>query len=277
MDILINFADEHLGLDWVYANTYPLERDNIYRQGLTLFHLFWIGGMIAYLGMASISYVLFFDRSRLTHPRFLKDQIKQEIAVAMRSIPVVAIYTLPWFLLEVRGYSKLYEDPFQYGKFYFFFQFVLFLAFTDGLIYYIHRGLHYPFFYKHLHKTHHKWIAATPFASHSFAPLDGYAQSLPYHFFPFLFPIQKHAYVALFMFVNVWTVLIHDGAYFANNRVINGAACHTLHHLYFNYNYGQFTTFWDRLGGSYRAPTEEEFYRKADTYDKDTVSKRKCA
>lgn len=44
---------------------------------------------------------------------------------------------------------------------------------------------------------------------------------------------------------------------------MNGAACHTMHHLYFNYNYGQFTTLWDRLGGSYRQPNNELFQRES--------------
>jgi lathosterol oxidase len=35
-----------------------------------------------------------------------------------------------------------------------------------------------------------------------------------------------------------------------------------MHHLYFNYNYGQFTTLWDRLGGSYRKPNMELFYKE---------------
>jgi lathosterol oxidase len=35
-----------------------------------------------------------------------------------------------------------------------------------------------------------------------------------------------------------------------------------MHHLYFNYNYGQFTTLWDRLGGSYRKPNDELFRRE---------------
>lgn len=48
----------------------------------------------------------------------------------------------------------------------------------------------------------------------------------------------------------------------SNSPVLNGAACHTMHHLYFNYNYGQFTTIWDRLGGSYRKPNIELFYRQ---------------
>ncbi len=36
-----------------------------------------------------------------------------------------------------------------------------------------------------------------------------------------------------------------------------------MHHLYFNYNYGQFTTLWDRLGGSYRKPNDELFSRES--------------
>ena len=36
-----------------------------------------------------------------------------------------------------------------------------------------------------------------------------------------------------------------------------------MHHLYFNYNYGQFTTLWDRLGGSYRQPNGELFSRES--------------
>ncbi|OMH85354.1 C-5 sterol desaturase [Zancudomyces culisetae] len=51
--------------------------------------------------------------------------------------------------------------------------------------------------------------------------------------------------------------MIHDGNYISDNPVINGAAHHTIHHLYFNYNYGQFTTLFDRMFNSHRRPTQE--------------------
>ncbi len=57
-------------------------------------------------------------------------------------------------------------------------------------------------------------------------------------------------------------MLIHDGEYISNSPILNGAACHTMHHLYFNFNFGQYTTLWDRLGGSYRPPNEELFRRE---------------
>ncbi|KAH8160903.1 hypothetical protein CIB48_g7330 [Xylaria polymorpha] len=107
----------------------------------------------------------------------------------------------------------------------------------------------------------------TPFASHAFHPIDGFSQSFPYHLYPILFPLNKYASVALFVFVNFWTIMIHDGEYVADSPVINGAACHTMHHLYFNYNYGQYTTLWDRLGGSYRKPDPDLFDKEKKMSD----------
>jgi lathosterol oxidase len=66
--------------------------------------------------------------------------------------------------------------------------------------------------------------------------------------------MQKYIYLVMFSLVNLWSVLIHDGEYLVNSAVINSAAHHAVHHLYFNYNYGQYSTLWDRIGGSYRTP-----------------------
>jgi lathosterol oxidase len=38
---------------------------------------------------------------------------------------------------------------------------------------------------------------------------------------------------------------------------INSAAHHTVHHLEFNYNFGQYFTLWDRIGGTYKRPDFE--------------------
>jgi lathosterol oxidase len=222
-----------------------------------------IFGMVVYFVFASLSYYFIFDKATMKHPKFLKNQIKMEIAQTSVSLPIMAIFTTPFFLAEVLGHSKLY-DSFSDApsSWYNWAQIPMFLVFTDFFIYFIHRGLHHKLIYKALHKPHHKWIVPTPYASHAFHPLDGFAQSVPYHVFPFIFPLQKFVYIFLFIFINVWTIMIHDGEYVANSPIINGAACHTMHHLYFNYNYGQYTTLWDRLGGSYRKPNPELFEKE---------------
>jgi lathosterol oxidase len=101
---------------------------------------------------------------------------------------------------------------------------------------------------------------------------------VPYHLFIFVFPLQRWLYLALFVFVNVWSILvcldlnrvcililnpelqIHDSDMITGHaleKVINGPAHHTLHHLYFTVNYGQYFTWADRWGGSYRQPASE--------------------
>ncbi|KAI1777865.1 C-5 sterol desaturase [Hypoxylon cercidicola] len=246
-----------------YAYMSMWDRDNIYRQAITLFMVTWVFGFILYFVFASLSYLFVFDKRATEHPKYLKNQIWLEIKQATRSLPGMSALTTPFWLLEVNGFTKLYDTPAEGpGQWYELLQYPFFILFTDALIYLIHRGLHHPLVYKHLHKPHHKWIMPTPFASHAFHPVDGWAQSLPYHIFPMLFPLNKFASVGLFIFVNFWTIMIHDGEYVADSPVINGAACHTMHHLYFNYNYGQYTTLWDRLGSSYRKPDEDLFHKE---------------
>ena len=66
--------------------------------------------------------------------------------------------------------------------------------------------------------------------------------------------MHKWLSLALFVVVQVWTVLIHDGVDFHPLSIVNGAAHHTFHHSHFRYNYGQYFVFWDRICGSYLSP-----------------------
>lgn len=75
--------------------------------------------------------------------------------------------------------------------------------------------------------------------------------------FPFICPIHRYLYLVLFVAVQIWTILIHDGDMITGHwteKFINSPAHHTLHHLYFNVNYGQYFTWADSYFGSHRAP-----------------------
>lgn len=199
----------------------------------------------------------------MKHPQFLKNQVRREIKFTVQALPLISIFTVPLFLLELRGYSKLHDDlgEFPYGLFELIISIISFLFFTDMFIYWIHRGLHHRLVYKRLHKPHHTWKIPTPFASHAFHPVDGFLQSLPYHIYPFIFPLHKVVYLSLYILVNIWTISIHDGDFRVPQILqpfINGSAHHTDHHMFFDYNYGQYFTLWDRIGGSFKNPSSFE-------------------
>ncbi|KAH8100932.1 hypothetical protein BXZ70DRAFT_936610 [Cristinia sonorae] len=242
------------------SSTSAWPRDYIVRQAISLSAITLVGIHILYFSMAYFSYKFIFNHEMMKHPRFLKNQIRLEIKSSLNSFPGMLLLTLPWFVAEVRGYSKMYDNVADYGWGYLIFSIALYLVFTDFGIYWIHRLEHHPSVYKWVHKPHHKWIVPTPFASHAFHPLDGYLQSLPYHIFIHVFPLHKKLYLALFTFVNFWTIFIHDSDMITGHpleSIINGPAHHTLHHLYFTVNYGQYFTFADRTYNSYRQPAKE--------------------
>lgn len=261
MDLILNNADHFLLTPYIYPSSLP--EDNPLRQIISLFLVTNVGGFFLYFLAATLSYVFVFDKRLLKHPLILQDQIRREIIYTCKSIPLMSIPTICIFFFEVRGYSKLYDNvgDAKLGWFGILFSIVTFILFTDMCIYWIHRVLHHRSIYKYIHKPHHKWKVPTPYASHALHPVDGFVQSCPYHIYAFLFPLPKFIYLGLFVFVNFWTVSIHDGGCRVPDvfkPLINGSAHHIDHHLFDSFNYGQFFTLWDRIGKTFRHPSVYE-------------------
>ena len=97
-----------------------------------------------------------FDKNYMRHKKWLPNQIRKEMWLACTSIPVMSVPTCAIFLAEVRGHSKLYDRMDEHGWPFYFLTLFAFLAFNDFCIYWVHRALHTPFLYKHIHKPHHR-------------------------------------------------------------------------------------------------------------------------
>ncbi|KAF7320519.1 Fatty acid hydroxylase [Mycena chlorophos] len=270
MDLVLHACDS-LFLDAVYARLIPLPapaglnatgtlslglqtasrpqsawpRTHLPRQIISLSVLTLIGIHLLYFIFAGLSYRFVFNPTMRRHPRFLPNQERLEITESLKAFPAIAVLMMPWFVAEVRGYSRIYADVEEYGWAYLVLSAPLYISSVHGLLhlqYWIPRWLHLPSVYKIIHKPHHRWLIPTPWASHAFHPLDGYLQGVPYHLFVFFFPIHRVLYLVLFLLVNVWAIFIHDSDMVTGHpleNIINGPAHHTLHHLYFTCNYGQ--------------------------------------
>ncbi len=219
-----------------------------------------ISGYLYFLLLASISYFIFFVWKRdYFHPGYEPDreEIKKSLKWSFYSVSGNVVLMMPIHFAIASGYSKLYTDVSEYGWGWMIGQVVLLLIITETLIYWTHRALHGDFLYKHIHKSHHQFVVTTPWAGVAFNPLDSFAQALPHHLCVFLFPMHFGVYVASVSFVTLWAVMIHDRLSFMPWRGINYTGHHTLHHWLYDCNYGQFFTFWDRIGGTYRDPENQ--------------------
>ncbi|RNF27594.1 lathosterol oxidase [Trypanosoma conorhini] len=245
----------------LYTAVLPVDRDSVSHQLFTFWLMLSTGGVLLYLCCAALSTFIFFvefeetyfprtiDKGRQRHE--LRRQMTHEIFIAVLSIPFIAVLMAPASTLTQRGYSKIYHNVSDYGWPYLCFSVVLFFVFTDFMVYWFHRGLHHPTFYRYLHKLHHTYKYTTPFSSHAFNPCDGFGQGVPYYIFTFLFPMHHYLFLFLFFVVNMWTISIHDQVDFGGHFV-NTTGHHTIHHVLFNYDYGQYFTVWDRIGGTYK-------------------------
>lgn len=140
MDLVLQLADDYL-LDNVWARLLPLNdflaspphvtssnftsisytaqsawpRDYIPRQIISLSVITLLGIHCLYFLFAWLSYRFIFNHDMKRHPRFLENQVKQEIQCSLQAFPMMTLLTLPWFQAEVMGYSKLYDNVEDYG------------------------------------------------------------------------------------------------------------------------------------------------------------------
>jgi lathosterol oxidase len=240
------------------------DKTNIAHQSAIFFGIMLVGAWALYLSVAGASFyhtfVLKADRlfpktiARAAQAE-LRRQVLQEIWIAVCSVPFIALIMFPAALFSYRGYSKIYSDVDDYGWWYIPASVGMYLFFTDCIVYWMHRGLHHPLLYRSMHKLHHVYQYTTPFSSHAFHPLDGFTQGVAYYIFIYLVPMHNIVFVVMFAAVNTWTVNIHDqidlGGY-----LVNTTGHHTIHHVLFNYCYGQYFTLWDRVGGTYKPATQ---------------------
>ncbi|KAL6062723.1 Fatty acid hydroxylase domain-containing protein [Balamuthia mandrillaris] len=260
MDIVRAYVDDEIVDKHLLGEGAPPEwfqKGGYLRDFVVLFWIQIVGAYLLYFFFTTTSYYIFFvwfkDTFNPTY-KYNGKEIRNEIVTSCKAVPWLAIMTAPLWMID----EKLtYKNVADYGVGYLLFSVVWFLVFTDFLIYWFHRWLHYPPLYRVLHATHHSFVSITPFASHAFHPVDGYIQALPYHLFVLFFPMHNITQFCLFIFVNFWTISIHDRVRMERGGVINGAAHHTLHHRYFKCNYGQYFTLWDRVGNTYLEPGDK--------------------
>ncbi len=228
---------------------------------LNQFVFLTISGLTLYFTLSGISYLIFFvwGRKRF-HPTYVPDPAANRSAMKWGVIGTLGnvLLMMPFHLLIAHGHSKIYWDVADYGWGWLIASFALYLIFTETCIYWIHRWLHTDFAYHRLHKYHHEWRVTTSWASMAFHPLDSFLQALPHHIFGFIFPLHGFIYLVMVSVVSVWSVIIHDRVSFVRLKFLNYTGHHTLHHWFYDYNYGQFFTFWDRLMGTWRDPEVAE-------------------
>jgi lathosterol oxidase len=181
-------------------------------------------------------------------------QWKKEIRWSILSAVVFTCLGGGGLWLYQNGYTRIYDDIGSYPIFYFIISMVLMLISYETYYYWLHRWMHKPGVFRHVHKVHHDSVVTSVFTSFSFHPLEAILQFLFLPVFVMIIPI--HIY-ALGIVLTIWTVsaiINHASVEIFPKRFYRhpvgkwliGATHHDLHHKEFRTNFGLYFTFWDR-------------------------------
>jgi Delta7-sterol 5-desaturase len=221
-------------------------------------------GMIMYYALAGASYfyVFVYKKQRYLPDEPLPDAAEMRKARRLSFWNIVgnAVLGTPFHYLIIHGYGKVYYAVADRGWAYYALSFFAFLAITETGVYWAHRWLHHPKLYRFFHIYHHEYRKPHPWASMAFHPVDSFLQAVPHYLTALFMPVHYTVYFGFVTFVMLWTYLIHDRISLVRLGIVNYTAHHTMHHIYNKYNFGQFLTIWDRIGGTHRDPKKETRY-----------------
>lgn len=142
--------------------------------------------------------------------------------------------------------------------------------------YWVHRLLHVPGVYKHVHSVHHRNVNIGPWSGFSMHPVEHflYLTSLLIHWVVPTHPILLYFHV---IYLGPGAAMTHTGyedlLVRDKRRLALGTFYHQLHHRYYECNYGNQEMPWDRWFGTFHdgseEGTQETRRRKKKMYQKD--------
>jgi sterol desaturase/sphingolipid hydroxylase (fatty acid hydroxylase superfamily) len=158
-------------------------------------------------------------------------------------------------LLWQKGYTKLYQDLYEYGLWYLPVSLLASMLIHETYYYWLHRWMHKPKVFRLLHKVHHDSNTTSAWTAFSFHPLEGLLQAivlpvtimvLPMHLYVLIIQLTLMTFSSVINHLEIEVYPAHFHKHFIGRWLI-GATHHSLHHKQFRYNFGLYFTFWDKL------------------------------
>ncbi len=191
----------------------------------------------------------YFQKYRIQDSLISKNQLLNEIKYSLSTIFLFSVFFSIILNPSLNSYFKIYSTFNQYPTWWNVLSGPLLVFIHDTYFYWMHRTLHHRIFFKKFHRTHHLSTNPTPFASFSFHPYEAFLETIWLLPILMIVPVHKYIFIA-FAFISFLNNLKgHLGYEFSRGRIslLNTSTHHSLHHRYFNSNYGLYLLFWDRV------------------------------
>jgi Delta7-sterol 5-desaturase len=172
-------------------------------------------------------------------------------------ISILIFGSVSYFVFfTLRPYNNIqYGTVEEYGVVYFWLSFIWMFFLHDTYFYWMHRFMHLPLFFRHIHRVHHQSTNPSPWTAYAFHPLEAILEAGIIPLIAFTVPVNRIAFTTFMIFQIVYNVYGHLGyeimpAFLQRTKAgqwINSSTTHNKHHKYFKGNYGLYTLIWDKV------------------------------
>lgn len=235
-----------------------------------------ISNLIRYFLFAGLAFLIvykFFSR------QFLKNKIQtrlakkkdflREIKHSIFSTLIFGIIGFGFIYSSLISYSQIYTNTSDFPLWWLPISVFLILAIQDTYFYWMHKAIHSPKLFKHIHRIHHQSTNPSPWAAYSFHFLEAILEAIIIPITVFIVPAHPLAILAVTFIAFFYSVYGHLGfeitpKWFRNSwlfEIMNTSVHHNLHHEKFNGNYGLYFRIWDRIMNTENPNYEKEFDR----------------
>lgn len=227
-----------------------------------------------YVLLAGIPFVIFYV---LFPNAFAKNKIQarwakqtdflREILHSLQNTFIFAGVGILILKTPLREYTQLYAELNAYPWWWMPISIFLALVVHDTYFYWMHRTVHHPSLFRHVHLLHHKSVNPSPWASYSFHLFEGVLEALIAPIILVLIPMHPLALLLFTIIAFVINVYGHLGYEIAPKwlrhtflfEILVTSTFHNLHHARFKGNYGLYFRMWDRWMGTEHPQYVEQY------------------
>lgn len=156
------------------------------------------------------------------------------------------------------SFLKVYYNINEYSIEWLIFSGIITLIGLDLLLYLTHYGMHSKILFKLVHGYHHQFTEPTALDFSAVHPLELILVSSTHSIIPLFIPVHHSVFKIHGAISSFFSILSHGGGFHLICKKLHlnmfDSDFHNTHHAIFNANYGIgiFTSFWDKLFGTYK-------------------------
>jgi Delta7-sterol 5-desaturase len=229
--------------------------------------------VLRYVLPTSIAFGVFWvwGRERFRHRRIREGAtpIAHDLARSLSTLVVFASMGVLAWLGGNAGVLRRYDSIAERGWPWFFATIAILIVLQDAYFYWTHRAMHHPRLYRFFHRAHHEAKTPSPWTSYAFAIPEALVHAAFVPLAWLVIPMHELAVFAFLVFMILRNVQGHlsielQGSGFTRHPIlgwITTTTHHSLHHAHAGFDFGLYSTFWDRLMGTTHPRYHETFER----------------